>query len=253
VQLRNVQHVPSIKKNLLSGSLLYKEGYKLVFESNKCVISKYGSFVGKGYECEGLFRILSDLCNKVVNHVHDETDVWHSRLCHINFGCMTRLASMNLIPKFSFVKSSKCEICVQSKQTRKPHKATEARSLEPLELVHSDLCKMNGVLTKVRKRYFMTLIDDSTRFCYVYLLETKDEALTYFKIYKAEHENQLERKIKRTRSDHGGEHFSNESNSFCDEHGIIHERMPPYSPQSNEIAERKNRTLTKMVNTMLET
>src|SRR3954463_12198267 len=60
---------------------------------------------------------------------------------------------------------------------------------------------MNGVLTKGEKRYFMTLIDDATRFCNVYLLQTKDEALDYFKIYKAEVENQLERKIKRLRSD----------------------------------------------------
>ena len=36
-------------------------------------------------------------------------------------------------------------------------------------------------------------------------------------------------------------------------HGIIHERMPPYSPQSNRIAERKNRTLNNLVNAMLET
>jgi hypothetical protein len=35
----------------------------------------------------------------------------------------------------------------------------------------------------------MTFIDDSTRYCYVYLLKTKDEALDYFKIYKAEVEN----------------------------------------------------------------
>ena len=79
--------------------------------------------------------------------------------------------------------------------------------MAPLELIHSDLCEMNGVLTKGGKRYFMTLIDDVTRFCYVYLLKTKDETLDYFKIYKAEVENQLERKIKRLRSDSGGEFF----------------------------------------------
>ena len=102
---------------------------------------------------------------------------------------MKRLASMSLIPKFASVKSSKCQMCVQSKQTRKPHKAAEARSLVPLELVHSDLCEMNGVLTKGGKRYFMTLIDDSTRFCYVYLLKSKDKVFHHFKIYKAEAEN----------------------------------------------------------------
>jgi hypothetical protein len=47
VLLKNVQHVSSIKKNLVSGSLLCRDGYKLVFESNKCILSKYGTFVRK--------------------------------------------------------------------------------------------------------------------------------------------------------------------------------------------------------------
>src|SRR3954471_13761106 len=163
---------------------------------------------------------------------------------NINFGCMTRLANMSLIPKFTTVKGSKCQVCVQAKQPRKSHMAAEPRNLAPLELIHSDLCEMNGVLTKGGKRYFMTLIDDSTRYCYVYLLKSKDEALNYFKIYKAEAENQLDHKIKRLRSDRGGKYFSNEFNLFCMEHDIIHERKPPYSPQSNGVDERKNRTLT---------
>jgi transposase InsO family protein len=99
----------------------------------------------------------------------------------------------------------------------------------------------------------MTLIDDSTRFCYIYLLKSKDEALHNFKIYKAEVENQLERKIKKVRLDRGGEYFLNLFTLFCEEHGIIHERTPPYSPQSDGVAERKNRTLTDLVNAMLDT
>ena len=95
--------------------------------------------------------------------------------------------------------------------------------MAPLELIHSDLCEMNGVLTKSGKRYLMTLIDDNTRFCYIYLLKSKDEILHYFKIYKAELESQLERKIKRARSVCGGEYFSNLFTSFCEEHGIIYE------------------------------
>src|SRR6266540_194682 len=166
---------------------------------------------------------------------------------------MTRLAKMDLIPSFTLAKGSKCQACVQAKQPRKPHRAAEERNLALLELIHSDLCEMNGVLTKGGKKYFMTLIDDSSRFCYVYLLKTKDEAFHHFKIYKAEVENQLERKIKCVRSDHDGEYFSNEFNLFCEEHGIIHERTPPYSPQSNGITEKKNHTLTEMVNAMLET
>jgi transposase InsO family protein len=165
---------------------------------------------------------------------------------------MSRLSSLNLIPNLSIVKGSKCKSCVQSKQPRKPHKTTDERHLAPLELIHSDICKMNGVLTEGGQRYFMTMIVAS-RYCYVYLLKTKDETLNYFKTYKAEVENQLEKKIKCFRSDRGGEYSSNEFDLFCVEHGIIHERTPPYSPQSNGVTERKNRTLTDLVNFMLDT
>jgi hypothetical protein len=108
--LKNVQHVPSIKNNLVSGSLLCRYGYKLVFESNKCIFSKYGTFVGKGYDSGGLFRLsLHDVCNKSVNNVIlIESYIWHSRLCHINFGYVLRLANLNLIQKFGLFKGSKC-------------------------------------------------------------------------------------------------------------------------------------------------
>jgi hypothetical protein len=139
VQLRNVQHVPSINKNLISGSLLCRVGFKVVLESNKVVVSKLGQFIGKDYECGGLFRFsLSDFCNKSVNHicgsVNDDTSVWHSCLCHINFGLMSRLSSMSLDPRFTIAKGSKCHSCVQSKRPRKPHTAAEERNLEPLKL-----------------------------------------------------------------------------------------------------------------------
>jgi hypothetical protein len=110
MRLKNVHHVSTIKKNLVSGSLFCRDGFKLVFESNKCVLSKYGNFVGKGYESGGLFHLsLLETCNNVVNNVMniDESNVWHSLLCHINFGCMARLANLSLIPTFTVVKGSK--------------------------------------------------------------------------------------------------------------------------------------------------
>ena len=77
--------------------------------------------------------------------------------------------------------------------------------------------------------------------------------LDYFKIYKSEVENQLQRKIKHVSSDRGDEYFPKIFDEFCEEHGIIHERTPPYSPESNGIAERKNHTWTDLVNAMLDT
>jgi hypothetical protein len=72
MQLKNVQHVPSIKKNLVSSSLLCKDGFIVVLESNKFIVSKCGQFIGKGYVSGGLFRFsVSDFCNKSVNNISD--------------------------------------------------------------------------------------------------------------------------------------------------------------------------------------
>ncbi|GKC87778.1 pol polyprotein, partial [Tanacetum coccineum] len=91
---------------------------------------------------------------------------------------------------------------------------------------------------------------DSTKYCYVYLLKSKDEAIDKFVLYKTEVGNQLGRKIKVVRSDRGGEYGSPFS-EICAKHGIRHEFTAPYSPQQNGIAKRKNRTLKEMVNAML--
>jgi len=53
--------------------------------------------------------------------------------------------------------------------------------------------------------------------------------------------------------DCGGEYFPRLFAEFYEEHGIIHERTPPYLLDSNGVAERKNRTLTDLVNAMLDT
>ena len=55
--LLNVLHVPEIRKNLISGPMLSKKSFKLVFESDKLVITKGELYVGKGYLNEGLFKI----------------------------------------------------------------------------------------------------------------------------------------------------------------------------------------------------
>jgi hypothetical protein len=51
-------------------------------------------------------------------------------------------------------------MCVEAKQPRKSHKASVARELAHLDLIHSDICEMNEILTKGGKRYFIIFIDD---------------------------------------------------------------------------------------------
>ncbi|GJZ63134.1 retrotransposon protein, putative, ty1-copia subclass, partial [Tanacetum coccineum] len=67
-----------------------------------------------------------------------------------------------------------------------------------------------------------------------------------FVLYKTEVENQLGQKIKVVRSDRGGEYVSSFVD-LCAKHGIRCEFTAPYSPQQNDIAERKNHTLKEMI------
>lgn len=82
------------------------------------------------------------------------------------------------------------------------------------------------------------------------MLNGKDEAIDVFRHYKTEVENQLDKKMKMIRSDRGGEYESPFA-EICLENGIIHQNIAPYTPQSNRIAERKNRTLKEMMNALL--
>ena len=112
------------------------------------------------------------------------------------------------------------------------------------------MCDLKAVPTRGGNKYFITFIDDCTKYCYVYLLKSKDEAIEKFILYKNEVENQLKKKIKALRSDRGGEYVAPFAD-LCAKSGIVHECTPPYSPQSNGVAERKNRTLKEMMNAML--
>ena len=84
----------------------------------------------------------------------------------------------------------------------------------------------------------------------MYLLKSKDEAIEKFVLYKNEVENQFNKKIKVLISDRGSE-YESPFVDVCARHGIIHETTTSYSPQSNGVAERKNRTLKEMMNAML--
>jgi len=87
----------------------------------------------------------------------------------------------NLIPKLNIKDNDNCEICVKSKLSKKPFKTTD-RDSKTLELVHNDVWDF-GRKSKGGNKYFMTFIDDCSKYCHLYLIKTKDEVIDKFKIY----------------------------------------------------------------------
>lgn len=230
-------------------------GVKIVFESDQIVLTKNGLFVGKGYCNQGLFLLnVSEVINGNAStssaYLVDSVDLWHGRLGHVNFTYIKKMKDVGLLSFPTYSEDKKCSVCIESKTTKKTCKPVQ-REWELLGLMHSDLGDLKQTITRGGKRYCITFIDDYSRYTKVYLLRNKDEAGEMFIKYKAEIENQLNKKIKRLRIDREGEYDSNPFSAFGEENGIIHEVIPPYSLESNGVAERRNRTLIDMINAML--
>lgn len=169
-----------------------------------------------------------DCDNKINSSVYiaQSFDIWHARLSHVNFDTLRKMINLDIILMFSINLNYKCETYAKAELTRTSFHRVE-RETEPLDLIHTDVCDLKICQTRGGKNYFITFIDDCTRYRYEYL-RSKDEAFDMFKQYKTEVENQLNKKIKSLRNDRGGEYeFLFEE--FWAEHGIIHQTTTPCS------------------------
>nr|GFC73191.1 hypothetical protein [Tanacetum cinerariifolium] len=106
--------------------------------------------------------------------------LWHQRLSHLNFATINNLVKNNLVqglPKMKFEKDHLCSACEQGKIHRKHHKSkTVFASNKPLYLLHMDLCGPMRVQSINGKRYVLVVVDDYSRYTWVFFLHSKDEA-----------------------------------------------------------------------------
>nr|AAL58228.1 putative gag-pol polyprotein [Oryza sativa Japonica Group]ABF96256.1 retrotransposon protein, putative, unclassified [Oryza sativa Japonica Group] len=173
----------------------------------------------------------------------------------LEHGALKLLRTKGMVQGLPFItlKSDPCEGCVFGKQIRASFPHSRAwRASAPLELVHTDIVGKVPTISEGGNWYFITFIDDYTRMIWVYFLKEKSAALEIFKKFKAMVENQSNRKIKVLRSDQGGEYISKEFEKYCENAGIRRQLTAGYSAQQNGVAERKNRTINDMANSMLQ-
>nr|GFD21925.1 zinc finger, CCHC-type [Tanacetum cinerariifolium] len=103
ITLFNVLYVPKLRKNLVSGPLLNKCGYKHVYESDKYILSKSGVFVGFGYYNNGMFMLNLNKVPDDSNSVYMSSStvvnslLWHARLGHVHYKRMLGMSKDDLI------------------------------------------------------------------------------------------------------------------------------------------------------------
>ncbi|TYK29762.1 gag/pol protein [Cucumis melo var. makuwa] len=106
------------------------------------------------------------------------------------------------------------------------------RAKTPLELIHLDLCEPMNVKAQGGYEYFISFIDDYSRYGHVYLIQNKSDSFEKFKEYKAEVENESGKTINSTlRSDRGGKYMDLRFQDYLIEHGIQSQLSAPSTPQ----------------------
>ena len=181
----------------------------------------------------------------------NQTHLWHLRLGHINLRRIERLVKDGPLGSLQVETFPVCESCLEGKMTNGPFKAKGYRAKEVLELIHSDLYGPMNVQARGGFEYFVTFIDDYSRYGYIYLMRRKSECFEKFKEYRAETEKRHGKCIKTLRSDRGGEYLLGEFRDYLSEVGITSQLSAPGTPQQNGVAERRNRTLLESVRSMM--
>lgn len=118
--------------------------------------------------------------------------------------------------------------------------------------MHSDLCSPITPSTAGDRKYFILIVDDFTRYMWLELLRSKDEALVFFKKVKAAAENERECKLIAFHSDRGGEFNYGDFVEFCEANDINHQTTSSYTPQQNGVVERRNQMVVEMDRCLLK-
>lgn len=148
-----------------------------------------------------------------------------------------------------------CETCIEEKQTREPFPVSNDvsnRTIDLLEIIYSDVCGPMRCASHSGAKYFVSFIDDRSRFCHTFFINKQSDVLQVFQKHKAAVETFTGRKIKILQSDNGGEYCNREMDKFLSKSGIQRRLTAPHTPQQNGTAERMNRTLVEMARCLMK-
>lgn len=249
ITVKNVLCAPELTTNLLSVSQMIKSGNTVCFEEKSCkVYDGNNTLVAEAELINGVYRLKlekSHINTFVATAVSSE--LWHCRFGHINYHDLKLMTNLveGLNYKGKLESSNFCQTCCEGKQAKLPFKNIGSRATELLETVHADLCGPMEVASIGGSRYFLLLEDDFSKMCFIYFLRNKNETINHFIEFKNFAENQTGQKIKKFRSDNGGEFCCEAFENLFKKFGIVHQKTNPYTPQQNGLSERMNRTLVE--------
>ena len=150
----------------------------------------------------------STVCRRDVDS--ETTKLWHMRLGHVGEKVLQTLVKQVLLKGVNSCKLEFCEHCVMGKQTRVKFGSTIHDPKRIINYVYNDVWGPTKTTSLGGMHYFVTFVDDYSRKLWVYLMKNKNEVLGISLKWKKMVQTQTGRKVKRIRSDNGGE-YKNDS------------------------------------------
>nr|GEU48400.1 hypothetical protein [Tanacetum cinerariifolium] len=228
ITIERVYFIEGLVHNLFLVGQFYDANLEIAFRRNTCFIRDLDVVdLLKGKRSINLYTInLYDMASTspiclMAHATPTKSWLWHQRLSHLNFDTINDLTKNDLVsglPKLYYAKEHLCPSCEQGKSKRASHPPKPIlNSKQRLHLFHMDLYGPMRVASINGKRYVLVIVDDYSRYTWVYFLRTKDET----------------------------------PEEYFDSVGITHETFAVKTPQQNGVVERRNRTLVEAARTML--
>lgn len=249
--LRNVFHVPSLNKNLLSVAKFTRDNlvYFIFYPTGYQIYNlRTGSLLFQGPCKDGLYPLSFASPQALATF---SSTIWHNRLGHPSSSVMSRIGP-SLGSSFSSNKQLFCKGCALGKSTQLPFSSNTIHASVPFYLIPSDVW-MSPVSSVSGFRYYVLFTDDYTRYSWIYPMRKKSEVFTHFQTFLAIVKNIFNGSVKYFQSDGGTEYVNLSFSTLCRQLGIHHRLSCPHTPQQNGPAERKHRHIADMTRTLLAT
>lgn len=223
-------HVPDLGRNdLFSVLQATKGGNRFIFSERGCELQDgKGNILANGFVQANTYimdvlpaerskaAVATKAAGKLVTR--SELDLWHERLAHRSKADILRLSNHEMVTGCVLrgtYQDSDCVGCAMGKAKRQPFpRHSQPRNRKLLELFHSDGCGPFPVPSFDGARYFVTYVEDVSRFRFTFLLGEKSAQLETFKKLRTMVEKQYEGEVKVLRADNGGEYVSRASKEF---------------------------------------
>ena len=141
----------------------------------------------------GLFVLNLDINDTHIHNVEAKrcrvdndsaTYLWHCHLGHIGVKRIKKLHTDGLLEPLDYESLGTCEPCLMGKMTKTPFSCTMERATDLLEIIHTDVCGLMNIEARCGYHYFLTFVDDLSRYGYIYLMKHRSENLKSSKNFR---------------------------------------------------------------------